>query len=74
MKIENLDGIELILIKKIENYLIKYYKALKIIVFDFPRASDSGKIISSAVLIEDTKSDHLKTTFGGKLKEVELSN
>ena len=74
MKIDNLDRMELTLIKKIENYRMKYYKDPKVIFFDFPRASDPGKIISATALMEDAKSGHLETTFGGKHKEIEISD
>jgi hypothetical protein len=74
MKIDNLDRMELTLIKKIENYRMKYYKDPKAIFFDFPRASDPSKIISATALMEDAKSGHLETTFGGKHKEIEISD
>ena len=66
MKIDNLDRMELTLIKKIENYRLKYHKDPKVLLFDFPRASDMGKILSAIALIEDAKSGYLETTFGGK--------
>jgi len=74
IKIDNLDRMELTLIKKIENYRIKYYKDPKVIFFDFPRASDPSKIISATALMEDAKSGHLETNFGGKHKEIEISD
>ena len=74
MKIDNLDRMELTLIKKIENYRMKHYKDPKVIFFDFPRASDSSKIISATALMEDAKSGHLETTFGGKHKEIDISD
>ena len=74
MKIDNLDRMELTLIKKIENYRMKHYKDPKVIFFDFPRASDPSKIISATALMEDAKSGHLETTFGGKHKEIEISD
>ena len=74
IKIDNLDRMELTLIKKIENYRMKYYKDPKVIFFDFPRASDPNKIISATALMEDAKSGHLETTFGGKHKEIEISD
>lgn len=40
MKIDNLDRMELTLIKKSENYLLKYHKDPKVLLFNFPRASD----------------------------------
>ncbi len=72
MKIDNLDRMELTLIKKIENYRMKYYKDPKVLLFDFPRASDMGKILSATALMEDVKSGYgyLETTFGGKHKEI----
>lgn len=74
MKIDNLDRMELTLIKKIENYRMNHYKDPKVIFFDFPRASDPSKIISATALMEDAKSGHLETTFGGKHKEIEISD
>ena len=44
------------------------------IFFDFPRASDPSNIISATALMEDAKSGHLETTFGGKHKEIEISD
>lgn len=73
MKIDNLDRMELSLIKKIQEYRKKYYKDPKVIFFDFPRASDPYKIIVATALMEDAKSGHLETTFGGNNKEIELS-
>lgn len=74
MKIDNLDRMELTLIKKIEEYRRKYYKDPKVIFFDFPRASDPSKIVSATALMEDAKSGHLETTFGGNHKEIEISD
>ena len=74
MKIDNLDRMELTLIKKIENYRMKNYKDPKVIFFDFPRASDPSKFISATALMEDAKSGHLETTFGGNHKEIEISD
>ena len=37
----------------------------------FARASDPSKIILATALMEDAKSGHLETTFGGKHKEIE---
>ena len=74
MKIDNLDRMELTLIQKIENYRKKYYKDPKVLLFDFPRASDSTKIILATALMEDAKSGHLETTFGGHHKEIEISD
>jgi len=59
MKRDNLDRMELTLIKKIENYRMKYYKDPKVIFFDFPLASDPSKIISATALMKDTKLDVL---------------
>lgn len=72
MKIDNLDRMELTLIKKIENYRIVYYKDPKVIFFDFPQALDPSKIISATVLMENANSSHLETTFGGNHKEIEI--
>jgi hypothetical protein len=72
MKIDNLDRMELTLIKKIENYRMVHYKDPKVIFFDFPRASDPSKIISATALMEDAKSGHLETTFGGNHKLIQL--
>ena len=47
MKIDNLDRMELTVIKKIENYRMKYYKDPKVLLFDFPRVSDMRKILSA---------------------------
>ena len=66
MKIDNLDRTELTLIKKIENYRLKYHEDPKVLLFDFPRASYMGKILSATALMEDAKSGYLETTFGGK--------
>ena len=74
MKIDNLHRIKLTLIKKIKNYRMKDYKDLKVIFFDFPRASDPSKIISATALMEDAKYGHLETTFGGKHKEIKISD
>ena len=74
MKIDNLDRMELTLIKKIENYRMINYKDPKVIFFDFPRASDPSKIISATALMKDAKSGHLETTFGGHHKEIEISD
>ena len=74
MKIDNLDRMELTLIKKIEDYRKKYYKDPKVLFFDFPRASDSTKIILATALMEDAKSGHLETTFSGNHREIEISD
>ena len=52
---------------------MKYCKDPKAIFFDFPQAADPSKIISVTALMEDAKSAHLKTTFGGNHKEIEIS-
>ena len=41
----------------------------KVIFFDFPRASDTSKVISATALMEDAKSGHLETTFGISIKK-----
>ena len=74
MKIDNLDRMELTVIKKIENYRMKYYKDPKVLLFDFPRASDMGKILSATALMEDVKSGYLEITFGGKHKEIQIGD
>ena len=74
MKIDNLDRMELTVIKKIENYRMKYYKDPKVLLFDFPRASDMTKILSATALMEDVKSGYLETTFGGKHKEIQIGD
>ena len=38
----------------------------------FAWASDPSKIISATALMEDAKSGHLETTFGGNHKEIEI--
>lgn len=73
MKIDNLDRMQLTLRKKIEKYRRKYYKDSKVVFFNFPRVSGLSKIISATPLMEDVKSSHLETTFGGKHKEIEIS-
>ena len=40
----------------------------------FTRASDSSKIISATALMEDVKSGHLETIFGGKQKEIQVGD
>ena len=74
MKIDNLDRMELTLIKKIENYRMKYYKDPKVFLFDFPRASDMKKILAATSLMEDAKSGYLETTFGGNHKEIQIGD
>ena len=64
----------LTLIKKIENYRMKYYKDPKVFLFDFPRASDMKKILAATSLMEDAKSGYLETTFGGNHKEIQIGD
>lgn len=72
MKIDNLDRMELTLIKKIEKYRSKYSKDSKVLLFDFPRASDMKKVLSATALMEDAKSGYLDTTFGGNHKQIQI--
>ena len=74
MKIDNLDRMELTLIQKIFNYRDRYNKDPKIIFFDFPRAVDQKKVMAATALMEDAKSGHLETSFGGKHREAQISN
>lgn len=74
MKIDNLDRMELTLIKKIENYRLKYHKDPKVLLFDFSRSSDMGKIFSATALMEDAKSGYLETTFGRTHKEIQVGD
>lgn len=74
MKIDNLDRMELTLIKKIENYRSKYSKDPKVLLFDFPRASDMTKVLAATALMEDAKSGYLETTFGGNHKEIQIGD
>ena len=74
MKIDNLDRMELALIKKIESYRSKYYKDPKVLLFDFPRASDSKKILAATSLMEDVKSGYLETNFGGNYKQIQMGD
>lgn len=74
MKIDNLDRMELSLINKIQLFRETYYEDPKVIFFDFPRAADSKKVMAATALMEDAKSGHLETTFGGNHKEIEISN
>ena len=73
MKIDNLDKMELTLIKKIENYRSKYSKDPKVLLFDFPRVSDMKKLVATG-LMEDTKSGYLETHFGGNHKEIQIGD
>lgn len=74
MKIDNLDRMELSLIKKIETYRSKYFKDPKVLIFDFPRASDHMKVLKATALMEDAKSGYLETTFGGNHKEIQIGD
>ena len=74
MKIDNLDRMELTLISKIEDYRKKYYKDPKVVFFDFPRATNSKQVVSATCLMEDAKSGHLETSFGGRMKEIDISD
>jgi hypothetical protein len=74
LKIDNLDRMELSLIQKITNYRDRYSKDPRIIFLDFPRAADQKKVMAATALMEDAKSGHLETSFGGKLREVQISN
>lgn len=71
MKIDNLDQIELPLIKK---YLLKSCKDPKVLLFDFPSPSDMKKILSATLLMEDSKSRYLETTFGWNHKEIQIGD
>lgn len=74
MKIDNLDRMELSLIKKIQSYRDRYSKDPKILFFDFPRAVDHKKVMAATALMEDAKSGHLETSFGGKHQELQIGN
>ena len=74
MKIDNLDRMELSLIKKIESYRSKYHKDPKVLLFDFPRASDSKKILAATSLMEDVKSGYLESNFGGNYKQIQIGD
>lgn len=74
MKIDNLDRMELSLIKKIETYRSKYYKDPKVLLFDFPRASDIEKVLAATCLMEDAKCGYLETRFGGNHKQVQIGD
>lgn len=74
MKIDNLDRMEFSIIYKITNYRDRYSKDPRIIFFDFPRAVDQKKVMAATALMEDIKSGHLETSFGGKHREVQISN
>jgi hypothetical protein len=74
MKMDNHDRMELAFIYKITSYRDRYNKDPKIVFFDFPRATDQKKVMAATALMEDAKSGHLETTFGGKHREVQISN
>ena len=74
IKIDHLDRMELSLIKKIETYRSKYFKDPKVLIFDFPRASDHMKVRKATALMEDAKSGYLETTFGGNHKEIQIGD
>lgn len=74
MKIDNLDRMELSLIKKIEKYRSKYSKDPKVLLFDFPRASDISKVLAATALMEDAKCGYLESTFGGTHKEIQIGD
>lgn len=74
MKIDNSDRMELAFIYKIMSYRDRYNKDPRIVFFDFPRAVDQKKVMAATALMEDAKSGHLETTFGGKHREVQISN
>lgn len=72
MKIDNLNHMELTLIKKIETYRSKYYKDPKVLLFDFPRASDISKVLAATALMKDAKCGYLESTFGGIHKKIQI--
>ena len=74
MKIDNLDRMELALIKKIEWYRSKHYKDPKVLLFDFPRASDIKKVLAATSLMEDVKSGYLESNFGGNYKQIQIGD
>ena len=74
MKIDNLDRMELSLIKEIESYRLKYHKDSRVLLFDFPRASDIKKVLSTISLMEDVKSGYLETNFGGNYKQIQIGD
>jgi len=55
-------------------FAVYYNKDPRIVFFDFPRAVDQKKVMAATALMEDAKSGHLETTFGGKHREVQISN
>lgn len=74
IKIDNSDRMELAFICKIMSYRDRYNKDPRVVFFDFPRAVDQKKVLAATALMEDAKSGHLETTFGGKHREVQISN
>ena len=72
MKIDNLDRMELSLIYKVSQYRDENYKDPRILFFDFPRASNYGKVMNATSLMEDIKSGDVETNFGGRHKEIRL--
>lgn len=74
IKIDNLDRMELALILKIRGFRDRYNEDPKIIFFDFPRAVDPKKVIAATALMEDAKSGHLETNFGGRHDEIQIGN
>ena len=74
MKMDNLDRMELALINKIKSYRDRHNKDPRVIFFDFPRATQPKKMMLATVLVEDAKSGYLESTFGGRHKEIEISN
>jgi hypothetical protein len=74
MKIDNLDRMELSLINKISKYRDEYYQDLKIIFFDFPRASNMMQVMQATELMEDAKSGYLESNFGGKHRDIKIGN
>lgn len=73
-KIDNLDRMEMSLIEKILKYRDRYHDDPRILFFDFPRAADTKKVLAATALMEDAKSGHLETSFGGKHREAQIGN
>lgn len=63
---------ELIIIKKIEDYRIEYQKNPKGIFFHFSRVLGPSKVISATALMGDAKSGDLEITFGGNDKKIDI--
>ena len=57
-----------------ETYRSKYYKDPKVLLFDFPRASDISKVLAATALMEDAKCGYLESTFGGTHKEIQIGD